>query len=117
MISRKIRKPLSTLFNNMFTAGYYPDEWKLGSVAPVYKRNGPKISKECYRPISLLPTLSRICETIIHDWLLNHFITNDIITDKQAAYLKGDSTVTQLLYLVHNIRLAWGQKNVAHTVF
>ena len=117
LISKKVRKPLSTLFNNMFSAGYYPDEWKLGSVAPVYKRNGPKISKECYRPISLLPTLSKICESIIHDRLLNHCITNDILTNKQAAYLKGDSTVTQLLYLVHNIRLAWGQKNIAQTVF
>ena len=117
MISKKIRNPLSTLFNNMFSAGYYPDEWKLGSVAPVYKRNGPKISKECYRPISLLPTLSKICESVMHDRLLNHCIENDILTNKQAAYLKGDSTVTQLLYLVHNIRLAWGQKNIAHTVF
>ena len=53
----------------------------------------------------------------MHDRLLNHCISNDIITDKQAAYLKGDSTVTQLIYLVHSIRLAWGQKNIAHTVF
>ena len=117
MISSKIRKPLSTLFNNMFIAGYYPDEWKLGSIAPVYKRNGPKISKECYRPISLLPTLSKICESVIHDRLLNHCIDNDIISNKQAAYLKGDSTITQLLYLVHKIRLAWGEKSIAHTVF
>ena len=117
MISRKIRKPLSILFNNMFVAGYYPDEWKIGSVAPVYKRSGPKITKESYRPISLLPTISKICESIMHDRLLNHCISNDIITDKQAAYLKGDSTVTQLIYLVHSIRLAWGQKNIAHTVF
>ena len=117
MISRKIRKPLSILFNNMFVAGYYPDEWKIGSVAPVYKRSGPKITKESYRPISLLPTISKICESIMHDRLLNHCISNDIITDKQAAYLKGDSTVTQLIYLVHNIRLAWGKKNIAHTVF
>ena len=93
MISSKIRKPLSTWFNNMFIAGYYPDEWKLGSIAPVYKRNGPKISKECYRPISLLPTLSKICESVIHDRLLNHCIDNDIISNKQADYLKGDSTI------------------------
>ena len=49
--------------------------------------------------------------------LLNHCVTHNIITDKQAAYLKGDSTVSQLTYLVHNIRLAWGQKNIANTVF
>ena len=64
MISGKIRYPLSVLFNNMFYAGYYPDEWKVGSVAPVYKRNGPKISKECYRPITLLPTLQRVVKNL-----------------------------------------------------
>ena len=117
MIGGKIRYPLSVLFNNMFHAGYYPDEWKVGSVAPVYKRNGPKVSKECYRPITLLPTLSKICEAIIHDRLLEHCTANNILSDKQAAYLKGDSTITQLLYLVHSIRQAWGQKNIAHTVF
>ena len=117
MISSKVRYPISVLFNNMFEAGYYPDEWKLASVAPVYKRNGPKISKECYRPISLLPTLSKLCESIIHERLLSHCISNDLISSKQAAYLKGDSTLSQLIYLVHNIRLAWGQKNIANTVF
>ena len=101
----------------MFEAGYYPDEWKLASVAPVYKRNGPKISKECYRPISLLPTLSKICESIIHDRLISHCTSHSIISHKQAAYLKGDSTVSQLLYLVHNIRQWWGQKNISNTVF
>ena len=54
---------------------------------------------------------------MIHDRLLNHCIDNDIISNKQAAYLKGDSTITQLLYLVHKIRLAWGEKSIAHTVF
>ena len=117
MISSKVRCPLSQLFNKMFEAGYYPDEWKLASVAPVYKRNGPKISKECYRPISLLPTLSKICESIIHDRLISHCTSFNIISHKQAAYLKGDSTVSQLLYLVHNIRQSWGLKNISNTVF
>ena len=105
------------MFNNLFTAGIYPDIWKIAHITPIYKRSGPKISKENYRPISLLATLSKVCESIIHDRLLGHFIENNIITDKQAAYLKGDSTMSQLLYLTHNIRKAWGAKNIAQTVF
>ena len=53
----------------------------------------------------------------IHDRLLNHCISNELISTKQAAYLKGDSTLSQLIYLVHNIRLAWGQKKIANTIF
>ena len=42
---------------------------------------------------------------------------NNVITDKQAAYLKGDSTVSQLLYIVHNIRKSWGEKKVTQGLF
>ena len=68
------------------------------------QNGGPKISKESFRPISLLATLSKVCESIIHERLLNHFTEHNIISDKQAAYLKGDSTINQLLYLTHSIR-------------
>ena len=42
---------------------------------------------------------------------------NDLITERQAAYLKGDSTITQLIYLVHQIRTSWGKSKIAHGLF
>lgn len=101
----------------MFVAGLYPENWKIAHVTPVYKRSGPKIVKESYRPISLLATLSKVCESIIHERLFGHLLDNDIITHKQAAYLKGYSTYSQLLYLIHTIRQAWGQKSIYQAVF
>ena len=56
-----------------------------------------------YRPISLLPTVLKICESLIHHWLLGHCLENNVIYIRQAAYIKGDSTVNQLLYIVHKI--------------
>ena len=41
----------------------------------------------------------------------------DLISQKQAAYLKGDSTVSQLLYIVHNIRKSWNENKITHGVF
>ena len=117
IISSKVRKPISELFNNLFSVGLYPTDWKIAHVTPVYKRSGPKIAKESYRPISLLATLSKVCESILHDRLLAHLMDNNIITCKQAAYLRGDSTQSQLLYLVHTIRKAWGEKSVCQSVF
>ena len=57
-----------------------------------------------YRPKALLPTLSKSAEAIIHNRLLGHFTENNVITDRQAAYLKGDSTIQQLLYIIDIIR-------------
>ena len=42
---------------------------------------------------------------------------NNVITEKQAAYLKGDSTVSQLLYIVHNIRTNWTNNKITQGLF
>ena len=42
---------------------------------------------------------------------------NSIISERQAAYLKGDSTMSQLLYIVHFIRSNWGKKNIVQGAF
>ena len=70
-----------------------------------------------YRSISLLPTLSKICESVIHRRLLAHFTENNIISDRQAAYMKGDSTIQQLLYIIHLIRLSWTKNLITQGVY
>ena len=117
MIATPISFSMSRLFNNLFEIGHFPYLWKLAHVTAVYKKSGPKTDKSNYRPISILPTISKICESVIHDRLLKHCIENNVISEKQAAYLKGDSTVSQLLYIVHNIRLNWSQKKVTQGLF
>ena len=105
------------LFNNMFKEGFYPDTFKLAHITAVWKQKGLKSSKHFYRPISLLPTLSKVCESVIHHRLLAHLIENNLISDRQAAYMKGDSTTHQLLYLVHLIRTAWSEGKVVQGIF
>ena len=116
-ISCQISYSLSKLFNNLFEIGHFPNIWKIAHVVPSYKRSGCKNSKSCFRPISILPTLSKVMESVIHDRLLTHCIDNDIINERQAAYLKGDSTISQLIYIVHQIRVAWGHSKIAHCAF
>ena len=108
---------MSRLFNNLFEVGHFPHLWKLAHVTPIYKRSGPKTDKSSFRPISILPTLSKLCESIIHERILKHCMENKIISEKQAAYLKGDSTVTQLLYIVHKIKKNWAEKKLTHGLF
>ena len=117
LISTPISFSLSRLFNNLFEIGHFPDVWKIAHITAIYKRSGPKTDKANFRPISILPTLSKICESVMHDRLLKHCLENNVISDKQAAYLKGDSTVSQLLYIVHNIRQSWGEKKISQGLF
>ena len=117
LISNDISKSLSKLLNNLFEIGHFPDIWKVAHISAIYKRSGPKNCKTSFRPISILPTLSKVCESIIHDRLLNHCIENNIICERQAAYLKGDSTISQLVYIVHYIRSCWGQSKIVQGAF
>ena len=116
-ISTPVSFSMSRLFNNLFEIGHFPDLWKIAHITAIYKRSGPKTCKTNYRPISILPTLSKVFESVMHDRLLKHCLENDIISEKQAAYLKGDSTVSQLLYIVHNIRQNWTNKKVTQGLF
>ena len=53
----------------------------------------------------------------MHERLIKHCLENEIISEKQAAYLKGDSTVSQLLYIIHNIRKNWTNKKITQGLF
>ena len=88
LISTQISKTLYRLFNNLFEIGHFPDIWKIAHITAIYKRSGPKNSKSSFRPISILPTLSKVCESVIHERLLSHCMDNNIISERQAAYLK-----------------------------
>ena len=108
---------MSRLFNNLFEIGHFPTIWKIAHITAIYKKSGPKTCKSSYRPISILPTLSKLFESVIHERLVKHCLENHIITDKQAAYLKGDSTVSQLLCIVHYIKQNWTYKNITQGLF
>ena len=113
----KITMPIANLLNIIFKSGKYPHIWKTANITPVYKRKGAKTDKNNWRPISILPTLSKICESVIHHRILRHMLDNNVITEKQAAYLPKDSTTNQLLYIVHQVKAAWAKKKISHACF
>ena len=117
LISTQISYSLSRLYNNLFEKGHFPKIWKIAHISAIYKRSGPKNSKSSFRPISILPTLSKVCESVIHERLLSHCSYYDIISERQAAYLRGDSTITQLSYIIHYIRSSWGNSKIVQGAF
>ena len=105
------------MFNDMFREGFLPDIFKIANITAILKQKGFKSCKQSYRPIRLLPMHSKICESFMHQRLLCHLIENNIISTRQAAYMQGDSTTNQLLYIKHLIRSTWASGNIAHGIF
>jgi hypothetical protein len=116
-VGQKLTKPICDLLNTIYTKGVYPDSWKVQHITPVFKQKGSNSEKKNYRPISILATLSKLCESIVHNRLIDHLTCNNIISKYQAAYLPGDSTAQQLLYMIHKIKGAWSMGKVAQACF
>lgn len=98
--STELSPSLCCLFNLSLSSGRLPQEWKNSLVVPVYKK-GKKEDVENYRPISLLCVTSKVLERCIFNHLIDHF--GSIFVDCQHGFLKGRSTVTQLLSFLHEI--------------
>ena len=62
-IIESIIYPVTHLFNLLFKTGYMPSEYKCAKVGPIFK-SGDKASFNNYRPISILPTFSKLLEKI-----------------------------------------------------
>ena len=72
VIKASISQPLTIIINQMLTTGIFPDAFKLSKVIPLYKKGDSSLLVN-YRPISLLPTISKFFQKVIHDQLYEYF--------------------------------------------
>ena len=70
--------------NDCIQSGYFPDELKIAKVLPLYK-NGDMNCLNNYRPISILPLLSKILEKLIYSRLLDFFTDNNLLFHNSLA--------------------------------
>lgn len=98
----EIATPLTIITNKSLQQGIFPSKLKTAKVYPKYK-NGPTTEVGSYRPISLLPTFSKIIEKIVLNRLLTHLEQNNLLTKHQHGFLKGKSTTTALTQLIENV--------------
>ena len=65
-------------------------------MSPLYKKDEP--SHVCnYRPVSLLSSIVKVMEKIVHKHMFNCFNDHSIVTYLQCGFVPGDSTVNQLV--------------------
>ena len=96
-----ITPSLTKLFNLSIKLGKLPAEWKLARVNPIPK-HGKKSDPSNYRPISLLPVVSKLLEKHMQKCLLKHLQEHSPISNNQWGFSKGKSTTGALLTAVDN---------------
>ena len=103
LIALIIAEPLSKLYNKSLALGVYPSKFKEAHVHPIFKNKGTPSDYTCYRPISILSSLSKVFEKIVYKRVYSHLSEHNLLTDKQSGYRSNHSTQQQLIYLTHNM--------------
>ena len=101
-VASVIAAPFSFVINLSLPTGIVPSNWKVALV-PLYKKDD-KTESDNYRPISILPILSKILERSVHYQLVNYLKQNNLLSERQYDYRKKCSTELATAYLVHKIR-------------
>ena len=111
-----IVKPLVHIFNQSFQTGTFPDSYKIAKVIPVFK-SGKKTDPNNYRPISLLPSISKILEKLIYKRMISFLFSHDLIHPHQYGFLSGRSTEHAMLDIILKIIDAIEHKNFSLGIF
>ena len=115
-ISSAICHPLSVIINKSMQSGIVPDCMKLAKVIPIHKSKNKDVFDN-YRPISLLPTISKILERVMHNRIYNFLKSNDILYAKQFDFRPKHSTIDAIINLVKDIIENYEKKQITESVF
>ena len=91
-----IENSLALIFNLSLKTGVFPASWKTARVTPIYK-DGEKAIKSNYRPISVLPVISKLFEKLVFNQLYQYLNGGGLLYKGQSGFRELHSTVSCLL--------------------
>lgn len=101
---------LSVIFTFIINAcirqNIFPSLWKVANIIPVAKIESPSNTSH-FRPISILPTLSKVLEKVMSEQLSDHLSVHNIIPTTQSGFRSQHSTSTALLKVTDDIIRAY----------
>ena len=100
--ANSISKHLCHIFNLSFEQGKFPTALKVAKVTPLFKKGSTDIPGN-YRPISVLPLISKILEKIVNKQLKYYLEKKGILYKHQYGFRSKYSTKLSLIHLINNL--------------
>ena len=97
-----LASPLSYICNLSFSTAIFPDKLKTAKVFPVFKSDDITHFSN-YRPISILPCLSKVLEKLFYSRLYTFITKFNIFNHHQYGFRQHYSTYMAVLELINNI--------------
>ena len=108
---------ITRVINLSIQKSTFPNKWRIGKVVPLYKgKQLNQLVPSSYRPISLLPLISKLTERIIQSQLTAHFDNNKLWNHNLHGYRKNRSSTTTLLQVADMLYEAADAKEIADII-
>jgi hypothetical protein len=91
----------------------FPMEWKVARVTPIFKK-GQRTVLDNYRPISILPAVSKLMERILCDQMYEYLKKQNILSEHQFGFRQFHSTTTTLLDCTNEWYINMERNNLRH---
>ena len=111
-----IAPSLTSLFNKSLKSGIFPSCMKIADITPLPK-TGDRTLPTNYRPVSLLPILSKLLERVVHEQLQDYLTRHNIIPPHQFAYRKHHSTEDALTVAAEHLLKAKDDRKTSVAAF
>jgi hypothetical protein len=98
--STQLSGPVTSIFNASIQDSYVPQQWKVADVIPIKKVPIVKDLDNDLRPISNTPTLSKVMERFVWQWIMEDI--RSCIDIRQFGSLPGSSTAHALISMIHH---------------
>ena len=109
----EVAEPITNCINSSITSDIFPGELKLADIVPTFKKEDQN-DKANYRPISLLPLISKLYEKVLYQQIED--FANKILSPKLCGFRKSHSTQHALLNLLKNWQECLDKSGIVGTV-
>lgn len=110
-------KLITSIFNAIMRTGYIPQKWKISVITMIHKPGKNETQISSYRPISMLPTISKLFEKMLLTKLKPVLEVRHIIPDHQFGFRNQHSTIEQVHRIVNAIKRTFEEKKYCSAVF
>ena len=97
---------ITYIFNSIFTTSCFPTSWESARIVPIPKSNSD------YRPITILPYLSKVFERLAHNQMYAFLNENSLLSTNQSGFRANNSCITALTDVCEDIRNEYDSKKL-----
>ena len=112
----ELSSPIAHLLNVILETSIIPNDFKIGRVTAIYK-NGERSQLNNYRPITVLPIVSKIMERCIYNQLTEYLEKNNLLSARQFGFRKGKSTEMAANLFFDDVYRAMNRGQLTGTLF